>query len=94
MSYIFTNPATIPSRVIKPTILTQAILYATQMSIRLEKFRKRYSNIIPKKKHKGKKNQCRGNGPISQYSNLLSWLLHDTTTAIGINTNFICTVSN
>lgn len=45
------------------------------------------------KKTQGGKNQCRANGPISQYSHLLSWLLHDNTTAIGINTNFICTIS-
>lgn len=46
-----------------------------------------------KKKNTRGKNQCRANGPKSQYSNLLSWLLHDTTTAKGINTNFICTIS-
>lgn len=55
MSYIFTNPATIPSRVIKPTILTQAILYATQMSIGWKNLGKDIVISFRRKNTRGKK---------------------------------------
>ena len=40
----------------------------------------------------GGKISGRGNYPISQYSNLLSWLRLDTTIAVRTKTNFICNV--